>query len=90
MYSCNDDLPKVHCKDKNPNCESLNNNIGTKCEDNPAYMRPCCRFTCGLCDDFSCKDYKRYCDQLVNPINCNSTQESDCPKSCGKCGLTGK
>ena len=50
MYNCKDNLPKIPCMDKNSKCKHWAKN--GKCKKNPGYMRPHCRNSCGLCDDF--------------------------------------
>ena len=50
MYNCKDNLPKIPCMDKKRKCKHWAKN--GKCKKNPGYMRPHCRNSCGLCDDF--------------------------------------
>ena len=85
MYNCNADLPKVTCEDKNSQCGSWANR--GECQKNPRYMRPYCQKSCGLCDDFTCRDYNHKCDWASwgeckrNP----AYMLPNCPKSCGLC-----
>ena len=50
MYNCKADFPKIRCKDKKRECKNWAKN--GLCQQNPEYMRPHCRNSCGLCDPF--------------------------------------